>query len=236
MRVTGEAPELQALRQQIAELEAELAQRRTEVDELLELLPVAMVEIELATLRVVSMNRLARIVLGYDPDGEPPALTTSDIVTPEEFSRLLAVTMETQQKGLQPDGTYRRTGEQEIFETVGVRRDGSRFPVEFQPVFVLNDEQVPVASRLIFRDISTRKAAEAEREQLVAELREALSNVRKLEGLLPICAWCKKVRDDGGYWSELEAYVDAHSDARFSHGICPSCARQFEEEYTGTEH
>lgn len=76
------------------------------------------------------------------------------------------------------------------------------------------------------RDITERRRHEAERERLVEELREALANVKTLRGLLPICASCKKIRDDGGYWSQIETYLHAHSEAEFSHGICPECAKQ----------
>lgn len=57
----------------------------------------------------------------------------------------------------------------------------------------------------------------------VAELQEALSNVKTLSGLLPICAYCKRVRDDRDYWRQIEQYVSEHSSAQFSHGICPEC-------------
>ena len=57
----------------------------------------------------------------------------------------------------------------------------------------------------------------------LTELEAALANVRQLQGLLPICAYCRKVRDDGNYWSQVETYISDHTDVRFSHGICPDC-------------
>jgi PAS domain S-box-containing protein len=78
----------------------------------------------------------------------------------------------------------------------------------------------------IFEDITERKLAETERERLIKELQEALSKVKLLGGLLPICANCKKIRDDKGYWQQIEAYIRKHSEAEFSHGICPECARK----------
>ncbi len=60
--------------------------------------------------------------------------------------------------------------------------------------------------------------------QTIRELKKALSEVKTLSGLLPICAHCKKVRDDKGYWNQIEIYIDKHSDASFSHGVCPECA------------
>lgn len=76
---------------------------------------------------------------------------------------------------------------------------------------------------IILRDISLRKKIEREREQLIIELKEALERVKTLSGLLPICSHCKKVRDDDGYWHGVESYISSHSDAVFSHGICPDC-------------
>lgn len=69
------------------------------------------------------------------------------------------------------------------------------------------------------------RRVEAERQQLIVDLQAALAKVKTLSGLLPICAWCKKIRDDDGYWNDLHSYVAAHSDAQFTHGICPDCLR-----------
>lgn len=68
-----------------------------------------------------------------------------------------------------------------------------------------------------------RHRMEMEREALIRQLQDALAQVKALSGLLPICAQCKKVRGDGGYWSQVEAYIEQHTDARFSHGLCPDC-------------
>jgi len=71
-----------------------------------------------------------------------------------------------------------------------------------------------------------RKGMEVEQQRLEGEraaLQEALSKVRQLSGMLPICASCKKVRDDQGYWTQIELYVRDHSEAEFSHGLCPDC-------------
>ncbi len=71
-----------------------------------------------------------------------------------------------------------------------------------------------------------RKQATDEREKLIIELREALGKVKTLSGFLPICASCKKIRNDKGYWEQLEAYITKHSEALFSHGLCPECAQK----------
>ncbi len=69
---------------------------------------------------------------------------------------------------------------------------------------------------------------------LVHDLSELLANVRELEGLLPMCAWCKKVRDDGGYWQQIETYISAHTKADWTHGICPECTVKFMEGQDGS--
>lgn len=66
---------------------------------------------------------------------------------------------------------------------------------------------------------------EEEKNELIKQLQDALATVKKLSGLLPICASCKKIRDDKGYWSEIEAYVRDHSEADFTHGLCPDCGK-----------
>lgn len=75
----------------------------------------------------------------------------------------------------------------------------------------------------VARDITERKAAEAERERLVHELQTALAEVRTLQGILPICSYCKSIRDDENYWQSVETYLAKHTHTQFSHGICPTC-------------
>lgn len=107
-------------------------------------------------------------------------------------------------------------------ELIARRKDGTLFPIEFSSV-MFEDSQGKARTCLIFRDISDRKDAEAERERLIRELQRALSQVRTLSGLLPMCASCRKIRDTQGHWQSLEAYIRNHTDADFTHGICPEC-------------
>jgi transcriptional regulator with GAF, ATPase, and Fis domain len=69
-----------------------------------------------------------------------------------------------------------------------------------------------------------RKQEEEEKEKLISDLKKVISEVKTLSGMLPICASCKKIRDDKGYWSQIETYIKEHSDAEFTHGVCPECA------------
>ena len=75
-------------------------------------------------------------------------------------------------------------------------------------------------------DITKRKKIEKERDQLIKNLQESLAKIKTLSGMLPICAACKKIRDDKGYWNQIETYLSQHSDAEFSHGICPECVEK----------
>ncbi len=85
-------------------------------------------------------------------------------------------------------------------------------------------------------DITLRKEAEAEREKLINELKTALAEVKTLSGLIPICASCKKIRDDHGYWQQVESYIQKYSDAKFTHGLCPDCMIKFYPDYLIDKH
>jgi PAS domain S-box-containing protein len=76
-------------------------------------------------------------------------------------------------------------------------------------------------------DISEYKQLQAKHEKLIGELQEALARVKQLGGLLPICSYCKKIRDDKGYWKQIESYIAEHSEAEFSHSICKECVKKY---------
>ncbi len=88
---------------------------------------------------------------------------------------------------------------------------------------IKNDLERVIGIVGIAHDITNQKLAEEERERLISELQKALNEVKTLRGLIPICANCKKIRDDKGFWTQVESYIQAHSDATFSHGLCPEC-------------
>jgi PAS domain S-box-containing protein len=112
-------------------------------------------------------------------------------------------------------------------ELINKRKDDSLYHEEMSitPMFDVTGKATHFVA--IKQDISERVKASAEREKLISDLQEALAKVNTLSGLLPICASCKKIRDDSGYWSQVEVYVQHHSNASFTHGICPECAKKF---------
>ncbi|HEV8630342.1 MAG TPA: PAS domain-containing protein [Thermoanaerobaculia bacterium] len=91
-------------------------------------------------------------------------------------------------------------------------------------MWVFDAQGEPLCWQGVLLDITRRRRAEEERETLIAELRAALGEISTLSRLLPVCSYCKRVRDDRDYWHELDAYL-AHAGARITHGICPDCYR-----------
>ena len=113
--------------------------------------------------------------------------------------------------------TAARSGETQTFE-YQLLEDGSLR--DFEARIAVSGQGEVLA---LIRNITKRKRAEAERERLLNELQDAIRNVKRLSGLLPICSACKKIRDDKGYWKQVEDYVHEHSDADFTHSLCPEC-------------
>lgn len=161
--------------------------------------------------RILFVNRAWLNTLGYRVS-ELAALNIFDIIHPdclgecrEHFTRVL------------------RGEALTSFQAMFRARDGRKIHVEGNASCRFENGQ-PVATRGIFRDISKRKAIEEERERLITELQAALAEVKTLSGLLPVCGWCKKIRDDSGYWNSVEGYLKKSSGMDITHGICPECS------------
>jgi PAS domain S-box-containing protein len=117
-------------------------------------------------------------------------------------------------------------------ETVRVRKDGLLIDVSLTVSPIKDASGKVIGASSIERDITERKRVEAERLNLIQELTEALAKIKTLKGLLPICASCKKIRDDRGYWEKVELYISKHTEAEFTHGICPDCLQRLYPEYS----
>jgi PAS domain S-box-containing protein len=162
--------------------------------------------------RIIDANHRARELLGYTRD-ELLKMKVADL-QPPSLGRPAgrALRNELERPGAPP------------YETTNLHRDGTWIPVEVSTSHIAREEGGLTLA--IVRDIRERKRAEAERERLISELQDALAKIKTLRGLIPICASCKKVRDDRGYWQQVEVYIRDHSEAEFSHGLCPDCVRR----------
>lgn len=103
-------------------------------------------------------------------------------------------------------------------------RDGRRLLVEWRGRPIFNEEGEFDYFFGVGIDITGSRQLEQERERLISELQDALAGITVLKGLLPICAKCKKIRNDRGYWEKIETYIESHTEALFTHGLCGECA------------
>ena len=157
--------------------------------------------------RFKRLNPAWETTLGFSPD-EMMARPFIEFVHPDDRERTLSQNRD-----------VRHGGHARFFENRYVCKDGSYR-------WLLWNAAPDAARQVIFgvaRDITLQKAAELERETLVAKLQAALAEVRTLQGFLPICCYCKRIRDDENYWQSVEAYIAKHTNTKFSHGICPTC-------------
>jgi PAS domain S-box-containing protein len=145
--------------------------------------------------------------LGYSP-AEMMARPFIEFVHPEDRERTL-----------RQNSQVRLGGSATAFENRYLHRDGS------YRWLVWNSAPDPARGVIyaVARDITARKAAEEERARLHRELEASLAEVKTLQGILPICSYCRKIRDDEDYWHTVESYIGRHTGSQFSHGICPSC-------------
>jgi len=115
-------------------------------------------------------------------------------------------------------------------ETNWQHRDGSPVPISCGGAPLTREDGSIAGLVFTAEDIGKRKQAQEEKERLIRELQQALAEIKTLRGILPICSYCKKIRSGEGLWSKLETYIHQHSEAQFSHGICPECYEKLSEE------
>jgi len=159
-------------------------------------------------------------LLGYTPI-EALQLSLKNILTPESYEKGVQVIT----KAIAREDEHRTLSDVTLnLELEHIRKDSGKVYVEITTSFIRNEKGMLSGFIGISRDITERKQVEEQRDKSILDLKKALAEVKKLSGLLPICAHCKKIRDDKGYWNQIEGYIQKHSDAQFSHGICPECS------------
>lgn len=173
--------------------------------------------------RYVRVNPALARMYGYDSPADMKSgitdIGTQEYADPADRERMLRILGE--------------KGEVRDFEVQVKRKDGFLFWISMNAHAVYDAEGNMQYIEGTNLDITERKSISMERERLVAELQQALANVKTLSGMLPICARCKKIRDDRGYWNQIESYISKHSDTVFSHGLCPDCASDLYPEIYG---
>ena len=128
-----------------------------------------------------------------------------------------------------------RTGKKtnsRVVEVEYICKDGRRIWMEANTSGLYDDSGRLLGLLGASRDISKRKKAQAERDKLIVELQEAIEKIKTLTGLLPICSYCKKIRGSKGNWQQMEVYISNHSEADFSHSICPECLQKHYPEFS----
>ncbi len=169
--------------------------------------------------RFVYFNDTFAAMFGYSR-GELATMRNLDLVHPEDRD-LVARQHEARVSGRVPSAHY---------EFRGLRKDGTTVYLEVAAVELREGDRV-VGTRSYVWDVTERTLALQERERLIRELQDALAKVKTLSGLLPICANCKRVRNDEGYWQRVETFIRERSDIEFTHGICPECLRKLYPAY-----
>ena len=100
------------------------------------------------------------------------------------------------------------------------------YSIELEQQVAERTEELVKTNKRLQDEIESRKEAESKKEKLILDLQNTLNEIKTLKGLLPICASCKKIRDDKGYWNQIESYIRNHSEAEFTHSICPECSKK----------
>ena len=154
-------------------------------------------------------------MLGYETD-ELLGLSFREITHPDDVEReniLLQSLEKNREKSYSFEKRYRHKNGDYFWVSITV---GKTHDIYGPGVFYFG----------LIEEIGSRKKLEKEREELIKDLKQALEEIKQLRGYIPICANCKKVRDDEGYWQQVEKYIADRTDAQFSHGLCPECLKK----------
>jgi PAS domain S-box-containing protein len=162
---------------------------------------------------VLSWNRGAERIFGYTAEeiiGRPITMLVPPHLLDEE-----AHILERLQRGAHLDH----------FETVRVRKDGKLLDISLTISPITDTEGRILGISKIARDVSQRRQAEEERDRLLLRLLDALDQIKTLRGMLPICAACRKIRNETGSWDQIEVYIQQYTEVKFTHGLCPDCLK-----------
>ncbi len=199
----------------LIQAEEELQESEGKFRALFEQASIGVAEVDTKTNRFIRINQKYCDVVGYSI-AEMMAVTSLQITHPDDLPTALDKLREIEKGEIRDYSMEKRY----------IRKDGSIVWVNLTVSSIFEKSEQSNRQIAAVEDITERKRAEEHRDKLIADLQKALSEVKTLRGFLPICSHCKKIRDDKGYWDQIESYIHKHSDAEFSHGICPECAEK----------
>ena len=216
-------PTYEGLEQRVRELERAESERKSSEKELLESEEKFrnIVEISLAGIYIIQagifkyVNKKFAEILGYSVEECLDNMPFQQTVHPEDLN--LVREQISQRISGKVDSVH--------YTFRGIRKDGKVIHVEIFGSTIQLEGKPSVSGSIL--DITERKLMEKDRDNLIVDLQKSLSEVKTLRGFLPICSHCKKIRDDKGYWNQIESYIQEHSETEFSHGICPECAKKY---------
>ena len=173
-------------------------------------------KINVATEQCTYASPMVEGLLGYTVE-EVFNLEIQAILTPESYTKQKERLLKSLEGG---------QSDSEMMELEVIHKDGHTLPVQINANFLFDENGNPVEILGVARDISKQTKLRQEREALIQSLQEALKEIKTLRGILPICSICSKVRDDKGYWEQVDVYIQKHSQADISHSICPGCTKE----------
>ncbi len=213
---TGLTKPYQLLWRSLKLSEEKLKEERDRVQRYLDIAGVILLVID-SDQKVVLINKKGCEVLGYEE---------KEIIGKNWFDHFLPERIRGEFKSVFSKITADGTGDFEYVENPVLTKWGEERIIAWHNTVLRDESGKIIASLSSGEDITERKRVEEEKERLIKDLKEAIENVKVLRGLLPICASCKKIRSDNGYWTQIEVYIREHSDAEFTHGICPECMKK----------
>ncbi len=185
---------------------------------------------EVLDLIFVVIDRKGRIILINKRGAEKLGYVKEELIGKDWFSMVIP---EKERNAIKTVFDSMLSGHIEItsyFENKILRKDGTERIFAWHNTVLKDIDGKILATVSAGEDITDKKVYDENREKLIKELQKALENIKTLKGLIPICSWCKKIRNDEGYWMQLERYIRDHTEAEFTHGMCPECYEKMKKE------
>ena len=219
-------PTYEELEKRIQELElTESEHKQTEESWQISQLHYSRIEERLKNKYLFFTRSIAGEMLYISPGSEAISGLTPTEIVGKNWKELVPWTPEALEQGQKSEDKL-RSGESNVerIEMPMYLKDGELLYLQMEQYALKDNDNSTIKIEGIIQNITEVKKSEKEREKLILKLETALAEVKKLSGLLPICAHCKKIRDDKGYWNQIEGYIQTHSEAKFSHSMCPECS------------